>query len=166
MGRLTEQKNPAGQLRIFAEVSKLRPNVRYLFLGEGELLSEAKQRGAELGVEGAVIFHEPVPEAAPYYSVLDALSLPSMYEELPYVCMEARCVGLPILMSDVLIDEAVITDFVEKMSLNAPAGEWAAKLVELAETEHDRSVYPESGRAAGFDVGTSKGRLREILIGE
>lgn len=166
VGRLTEQKNPLGQLRIFAEAAKLRPGARYLFLGEGELLAEAKQLATELGVEESVIFHEPVADAAPYYSALDALLLPSFYEGLPYVCIEAQCSGLPILMSDVVTDEAVVTDLVEKMSLDASAGEWAEKLVELAEMKRDRSVYPESVRAAGFDVESSMERLREILTGE
>ena len=166
IGRLSEPKNPFSQIRIFAEAVKLRPGTRYLFLGEGELLAEAKQLATELGVEESVIFHEPVADAAPYYSALDALLLPSFYEGLPYVCIEAQCSGLPILMSDVVTDEAVVTDLVEKMSLDASAGEWAEKLVELAEMKRDRSVYPESVRAARFDVESSMERLREILTGE
>lgn len=166
IGRVAEQKNPIFQLRTFAEVIKVCPGCKYMFLGSGDLLDEAKSLAVNLGIQDNVIFLEPVQDAAPYYSALDALLLPSLYEGLPYVCIEAQCAGLPILMSDVVTDEAVITDLVEKMSLDAPASEWAAKLVELAEKERDRSVYPESVRATGFDVESSMERLREILMGE
>lgn len=166
IGRVTEQKNPIFQLRTFAEVIKIYPGCRYMFLGGGDLLDETKSLAINLGIQDNVIFLEPVQDAAPYYSALDALLLPSFYEGLPYVCIEAQCSGLPILMSDVVTDEAVVTDLVEKMNLDASAGEWAEKLVELAEMKRDRSVYPESVRAAGFDVESSMERLREILTGE
>ena len=52
------------------------------------------------------------------YSAFDVLLFPSFYEGLGIVPIEGQCSGLPVICSDTVPDEVVLTNLAHKISLN------------------------------------------------
>ena len=98
-GRLTEQKGFPVLLEAFASLLKRRP-ARLVILGEGEDRSRLEARVESLGVSE----HVDLPGFSdnPYAAMARAavFALPSLWEGLPNVIIEALALGLPVVASD------------------------------------------------------------------
>jgi glycosyltransferase involved in cell wall biosynthesis len=94
VGRLTRQKNIPLLLRAMAQ----RPSVRCMIVGNGELKSELQQLAQSLGCRN-VIFLGAQPKAAGLMPLFDVLCLPSVWEGLGVVLVEAMLHGVPIVAS-------------------------------------------------------------------
>lgn len=118
----------------------------------------------------------------------DAMIFPSLFEGLPVTVVEAQAAGLPVLMSDTVTDEVILTDLVQTMSLQKSADSWAERALEMAgqswqasgrsgqESEAagqtsrsegqspDRSSYAQEIRAAGYDVEQSSQWLALVYL--
>lgn len=166
IGRLAPAKNPRFQLEVFDEFLKLQPKARYLMLGGGELKNDVLTWAEELGVSDKLIIHDPVSDTAPWYCALDAFLMPSYFEGLGIVRLEAQDSGLPILVSDSLPVEGNITELSVVKSLDMSAADWARELFELCEV-----VFPPRGtfafkvKRAGFDKEDSIQSFSEHILG-
>lgn len=101
VGRLSEQKGHRFFLEAAALVHRRRPDVRFLVVGDGELMDEMRDLASRLAFTSAVIFagHEPdVPSAL---AAIDVLALASVYEGTPLALFEAMAAGKTIVSTDV-----------------------------------------------------------------
>ncbi|HEY3092237.1 MAG TPA: glycosyltransferase family 4 protein [Vicinamibacterales bacterium] len=94
VGRLTAQKNIPLLLRAMA----LRPSMRCVIVGDGELKAELQQLAGELGCRN-VTFLGAQARAAGLMPAFDLLCLPSRWEGLGVVLVEAMLQGVPIVAS-------------------------------------------------------------------
>ena len=96
VGRLCAQKDPALLLEACAALRAGRPRLRLVVTGDGPLAGPLRRRAEELGLASAVRWtgHRPAAEVMPAF---DLFALPSRYEGLPYVLLEATACGLPIV---------------------------------------------------------------------
>ena len=96
VGRFVEQKNHALLVDIAAEVVRRDPAVSFLLVGEGALRPEIERKVAEAGLAAHVVFaggRDDVPRLM--VGAMDLFLLPSLYEGLPLVGIEAQAAGLP-----------------------------------------------------------------------
>ena len=161
VGRFSAQKNHAGLLRIFAAALQRRPNARLLLLGQGPLEAETRALAQELGVADRVIFAGVRTNVQVFYHAMDAFLLPSLFEGLPVVLVEAQAAGLPCFVSDTIDRGAAFADGVHFLPLG-DTDAWAAALAgaDLARNPAAR----DQALAAGFDVHTSAGILQEFYL--
>ena len=110
IGRFAEQKNHEGLLKIFAETRSQGMDTKLVLLGDGELREKTGQLAEELGIKDQVLFAGVVANVPDYLSAMDIFLLPSLYEGLPVVCVEAQAAGLPCLISDQVTREIALTD--------------------------------------------------------
>jgi glycosyltransferase involved in cell wall biosynthesis len=91
---LTEKK---GHADLFAALVQLGPGFRLDLVGDGELRGELQRLVRSLGLGGAVRFHgaRPKEEVAELMREADLFVLPSHFENLPCVLIEAMASGLP-----------------------------------------------------------------------
>lgn len=150
--RLAPAKNPLFQLDVFAEVLKIEPSAWYLMQGSGELERQVRQRADVLGVAGHVAWFEPRQDVASLYSAMDALLFPSLYEGQPLVPVEAQASGLPVLMSENVSRETVVTDLVRFERLDSPASQWGEEIVSMVREQRNRTRYAAEVHRAGYDV--------------
>ena len=75
--------------------------------------------------------------------------LPSFYEGLPIVAIEAQAAGLPLILSDTVSKESAVTDNVRFLSLSEPLAVWADAV--LACRQFERVPTGERIAAAGYD---------------
>ena len=150
VGRLTPQKNQQFALDI---IQSLDNNIILLCLGDGEMLEQLKTKTRSLGIEDRVIFLGNVTRIVPYYSAMDMLLMPSLYEGLPVALIEAQAAGLPALVSSGVSSEAKLSEFVMFQSATDSATIWAQTIENKIITKHwNRSDGFKQVREHGFDI--------------
>jgi glycosyltransferase involved in cell wall biosynthesis len=100
VGRLSQQKAPEDLIRAFAGFASTQPWVRLAIIGSGPLERSARRLASDLRVDQQVNFLGD-RVAQPLMSGFDIFSLPSRYEGMPYVLLEALAAGLPIVVTSV-----------------------------------------------------------------
>lgn len=167
IGHFTEPKNHFFLIDVFAEFHKLEPNSRLLLISDGPRFQQVTEKVAQLGLQDAVIFAGRRSDVAGIYSAMDLFILPSCWEGLPLVLVEAQMNGLPVLVSDAVTKAAKCTDRVFYKPLEDGAESWAEKLQVLQKENFDRSVDSRGTIAAnGFDIMTEAEKLRKLYLKE
>lgn len=129
IGRFVTQKNHTFLMDIFAAVHKKRPDARLLLLGDGPLLDKTKKKAETLGLLPYISFAGVHKHTEKYYAAMDVFVLPSLYEGLPVVGVEAQAAGLPALFSDKITAETLMTPEAEMVPLSAAPEVWADKII-------------------------------------
>lgn len=125
VGRFCLQKNVLFALDVFSEYLKTEKNAKFIFVGEGPLTEELQKRSCELQISNSVIFAGHQENIRGFYSAFDLLLLPSNYEGLGLVAVEAQYSGLPCVLSDVVPEDADIGSC-KFLSLNDNLENWAS----------------------------------------
>lgn len=101
VGRLSEQKGYIYLLRALPEVMAAWPSIRLILVGDGELRQSLEAETARLGISEAVRFVGARQDVDRLYHVMDLLVLPSLWEGLPTVVLEAMASGIPVVATDI-----------------------------------------------------------------
>lgn len=125
VGRFTYAKNHKFLLEIFREFLNLDGHAVLLLVGDGELHDDIVNEIDRLALGEHVVLTGKVSNPEKYYSLADIVLIPSFYEGLSLATVESQIAGVPVIVSEAIPDEAVISDSVMKMSLSEPAGKWA-----------------------------------------
>ena len=110
VGRFSPPKNHFYILRIVRECMKKGMDVRFMLLGNGDSYDEVVSMAKDMGIDTAIIFAGVHNNTEAYYSAFDLFILPSLYEGLPFVGVEAQASGLPCYFSDKVDQDSIITD--------------------------------------------------------
>ena len=108
IGRFCYQKNHELLIDIFYKLSKRNPDLVLLLIGEGETEQKIREKVDRLGISAKVLFLGRKQDAYRYYNAMDVFLLPSRYEGLPVVGIEAQAAGLPCIFSDMVTKETKI----------------------------------------------------------
>ena len=96
---------------------------------------------------------------------MDLFILPSLFEGLPVVGIEAQASGLNCLFSNTISKEVDITGNIEYLSLNDSAITWANKIKELS--NKDRNKITNEIRQNNYSIESEAKKLenkyRELL---
>ena len=99
IGRLTEAKDYPTLIHAFAHVRTQRP-ARLMVLGEGELRPQLEALVRECGLEQDVELPGFVTNPFAYLTRASVFVLPSKWEGLPTVLIEALACGTPVVSTD------------------------------------------------------------------
>ena len=101
VGSLIERKGVHDLLEALPEVRKVSGDVHLVYAGDGVLRERLLRRAAELGLSGQVHLAGIVDrnELPAYFSQAAAFCLPSTFEGLGMVVMEALCSGCEVVLS-------------------------------------------------------------------
>lgn len=105
IGRFVAQKNHTFLIDIFNQFHKKEKNSILLLAGQGPLQEEIKNKVRELGLDDSVRFLGQRNDANELYQAFDVFLLPSLYEGLPVVGVEAQASGLLCFFSDDMTKE-------------------------------------------------------------
>ena len=162
IGRFMVQKNPLFIVDIFNEIQKIQPNAKLALIGFGGLEEKMMERIAHYGLSDKAINYGKREDIKQFYNAFDAFLLPSIYEGLPVVGVEAQSCGLPIFFSTEITPEAKGCDMAQFISLKESAAEWAKKIATIVEQNIPvRRSYVEEMKAAGFDSKSEAQRLQD-----
>jgi predicted dehydrogenase/glycosyltransferase involved in cell wall biosynthesis/NADPH:quinone reductase-like Zn-dependent oxidoreductase len=96
VGRFTHQKAQATLVAAFAEVRTAHPTSRLVMVGSGPLQDAIAEQVRDLGLTGVSIL-APRDDIASLMQAADLFVLPSLFEGLPIVLLEAMAAELPIV---------------------------------------------------------------------
>lgn len=100
VGRLAEQKNHAGLLRVFASFAKRLPDVDLWIAGDGPLRAALQQQCADLGLEDRVVLLGSRSDVPDLMRAADVFVLASHFEGFGLVVAEAMASGTPVVATD------------------------------------------------------------------
>ena len=125
IGRFVKQKNHDFLIDIFDEIHKQNKNTILLLAGDGPLKEEIQNKVKKIGLEKNVQFLGQRNDANELYQAMDAFVLPSLYEGLPVVGVEAQAAGLPCFLSTDMTKETKVLDSTKFIELSKSPKEWA-----------------------------------------
>ena len=133
VGRFATVKNHDFLVDVFANVHAQNPDSVLLLVGQGPLEDEIKKKVARLGLADAVIFAGQRDDVDEYYRAMDVFLLPSLYEGLGMVLIEAQASGCRALASENVPAVAKATELLEFVPLANGAAAWAAAVLKNAD---------------------------------
>jgi glycosyltransferase involved in cell wall biosynthesis len=102
VGRLWQQKNPEILIRSAAAlISRGSHNLKFIFVGEGELQDECVQLAESLQINKHLIFLGWREDVALILNSIDIFVLPSLWEGMPLAILEAMACSLPVVASNI-----------------------------------------------------------------
>jgi len=153
VGRFMKQKNHSFLIDIFQQLQTLESNSVLLLVGEGELEQEIREKIAGLGLSECVHFLGVRNDVHNLLQAMDVFLLPSLYEGLPVVSVEAQASGLKMIASDTVTKEAKITPDFVFMSLAQPPVAWAQRALDSVSEKRESGI--EQIADAGFEIKTA-----------
>ena len=162
VGRFSYQKNHEYLIRIFAEVRKRNEHAVLMLIGDGENKPDVKKQIEELHLTDSVRFCGLVNNVNDYMQAMDVFVLPSRYEGLPIVGVEAQAAGLPVITSVNVSEELEISDLVTFLELKEDVSEWADKI--LSYEGKAREDASEQIRSHGYDVQFTADEIEKMYL--
>jgi L-malate glycosyltransferase len=101
IARLTEQKGHRYLLEAASRALRLRPDLNFVFAGDGPLRDSLTARARSLGIGDRVRFLGYRTDVAALLAAFDVFTLPSLYEGLPNAVLEAMACGKPVVATAV-----------------------------------------------------------------
>lgn len=162
VGRFEEQKNHLFLIQVFKEFLKINANAKLLLVGTGSKEEIIKEQTIKEGIENNVIFAGVRSDMVDLFSAMDVFVLPSFYEGMPNVVVEAQAVGVPCVISDTITKDANITGLVSYISLSDSAIHWAQciKNIEIKEKINTKNIFIEKK----YDIDMTAKRFIKIIF--
>ena len=179
VGRLAPEKNYGFLLLVLKELirrmktSSGQEDIRFrlLFIGEGPEETELRKMARELEIEDRVCFLGNRNDVPGLLMGADCFLLPSLFEGLPLVLVEAQASGLPCVASDRITRQVELTGQITYLPVEEPSDEeaagklaqrWARQIQAFSKDREGEIWRPEGAilvKEAGFDVADAARKL-------
>jgi glycosyltransferase involved in cell wall biosynthesis len=166
-GRITEQKGHRYLLEAMSMLNSKYKNVKLLIIGVGELLGEMKRIAYELGIAENVIFMGFREDLAELYSIMDVFCLPSVYEGLGLVLVEAMFCGTIVIGSSIHGITEIINDGINGFLVPpADSNALANTLIRVYKNDFDRKEMIGHGKktALRFDFRKNLKKIEDLYL--
>lgn len=163
IGRFCPQKNQSFLIDIFREIVKQHEDSVLVMAGTGVDMELIKARVIAEGLTDKVRFLGQRDDADCLYCAFDCFLLPSNYEGLGMVAIEAQCSGLYCVLSDKVPQEAKVTPSAQYLSLKTPPEDWACAAICCSELRNEKGA--EQVAQAGYDIKSAAAELERYYLG-
>ena len=164
VGRFAEQKNHLFILKTFQHLLEQSNDYRLVLIGGGPLELSIREKCKEYGFYDKCIFLHNIQNAEDYYCAADIFILPSLYEGLGIVLVEAQATGLHTLISDKVTREVGVTDLAYYLSIDNTEKKWAIMIDNLIAVQSERAQYNEKLENSAFDINQTVKDLTKIYL--
>lgn len=163
IGRFNPQKNHMFLIDIFAEVLKIKHNSVLMLIGSGPLKEQVEEKIKEKCISDKVLILDNRNDIYDLVQAMDVFVLPSIFEGLGIVLIEAQASGLKCFASDVVPLEAKVTDNLTYLSLKLSASQWANAIIEC-QSNCERKSDTQRITEAGYDIKTEAKKLEKLYL--
>lgn len=164
VGRFAYQKNHEFLLKLFARISGDIKNARLLLVGVGPRLEEMQQLACSLNVEDKILFLGKRNDVNQLMQAMDAFLLPSRFEGLGIVLVEAQAAGVPCCVSDQVPTEVDLTGNISFLPLDIDA--WHDKIISDYKNPKPRRGFASEVADAGYSIQKQILELEKVYSGE
>lgn len=171
VGRLATQKNHIFLIEVLNEGLKKDPDLRLVIIGEAldsnSTVITIKEKLKEYGIEDKVLLAGKQYEMKKWFSAFDVFCLPSIFEGLGIVNIEAQANGLPCVVSSVVPKMAKVNANFTYLDLAEGAEKWAEVLLTVClQNRVSKSISLANIKNKGFDIKTEIKKLETQFLGE
>lgn len=158
IGRFSEQKNHRFLIELLEKLNIRYPNkYKMMLIGDGHLYDEIINNAKQKNVYDNIIFIKNINNTCDYYNAFDIFVLPSFFEGLPVVGIEAQANGLPCIFSNAITNEVKINENVIFLPIN-DTKEWS-NIIE--ENRYKRCVKLSNKIIDDYDIEVQAKKLEE-----
>lgn len=163
VGRFSTEKNHIFLIKVFENIISTNKNAKLLLVGDGPLVDVIVEEVKKKGIEEAVIFYGKSNKVHDLLQAMDVFVLPSFFEGLPVVLVEAQAAGVPCVVSDTVSEEAkLVNDLWVGCSLKQSIQEWIGVIVEVSLNSR-KDTYLEI-RKKGYDINDATKVLEDFYL--
>lgn len=152
VGRLAPEKNPFMILDLIYKLKRRGAQFTFLWLGKGSMEPDIKQRIREMHLEETIIMLGARSDINRMLQAMDIFVFPSLFEGLGITCVEAQAADLRCFCSNVIPEEARVTEKFEPISID-DINEWVDRVGRAIEQrDFGRRDRSKEMMAAGYDI--------------
>ncbi len=164
VGRLVTDKNQVRLIEIMKSIVEMHENSRLMIIGEGQLEDDLRAMAKRLNLGNKVIFTGPRSDVNDLLSAMDAFALPSLFEGLGIVLVEAQASGLPCIFTDTIpTDVDLIPELVHRVSLSSSNDNWAKAILESKPLNCRENAW-KMVADNGYDIRDSAMQLQDFYL--
>lgn len=164
IGRFIPQKNQLFLLDVFKAVYAQNPDSILVICGDGKLRPQAEEKARSLGIASAVRFLGQISNVQDVYQALDLFVLPSLYEGLGMVAIEAQVSGLPCICSERVPNDVALSSRCSFVPLSMGVEGWSNAILAAHRDVIDRSDPHSSPGFESYDIFKAAPKLEEYYL--
>ena len=164
IGRMAVQKNHKFLIRIFKSIYERCPNAKLVLIGDGSLKHIIVEQIQNEGLQNAVLVLGKRSDIPQLLQMIDVFVLPSLFEGLGIVLVEAQAAGVKSFASADVIPKLVqITPDLSFVSLKEVPEVWAEEILKY-QNGYDHSDNVELVKESGFDIAATAKWLQDFYM--
>jgi len=163
VGRLSPEKGQKDFVTAMSRIVEQSSDVHCVFVGDGPLKDELLRYISELNLEGKIHFTGHLTDVVPVYKDIDMLALTSHTEGFPNVLLEALCMGVPVLATDVGGVSSIVHP--GETGILVKAGDIAgivSGMLELITDNQKAASYANNGKKMVYQHFRFEARLQKV----
>ena len=162
VGRMCEQKNHEFLIDCFYKVTKKNPNVVLMLIGEGEFENKLRTKVKQLNISEKVKFIGVVNNVQDYFQAMDLFVLPSKFEGLGIVLIEAQTSGLQCIAADCVPRETNIFNKIhfEELEKNSRAED----ILKFDNIKYDRQIDNKKINSSEYNIIKAAKNLQNLYL--
>ncbi|MDL2288183.1 glycosyltransferase [Oscillospiraceae bacterium OttesenSCG-928-F05] len=164
VGRFEYQKNHDFLIDVFADVSRAIDTAKLVLIGVGALMETVKAKVDKLGLTDRVLFLGKRDDVEEWYQAMDLFALPSKFEGLGLVLVEAQCAGLKCIASSAVPGEAKITDLLVYAETHKAL--WTDEMIKVYQNGYRRYDRSHDVAHTGYSIKDQVKALEKMYAGE
>lgn len=163
VGRFDAVKNQSFLLEVEKEIRGRCDNVYLVCVGDGALRRDVEALASDMNILDRVRFTGIRDDVNKCMSAFDVFALPSLYEGLPLVLVEAQASGLPCVITECIPSDCDLTNLVERLPLEPQR--WAEKIVSLrSKAAEERKGRVQELADQGFEISSAAKSMQEFYL--
>ncbi len=161
VARFNNQKNHAYLLKIFEKIGALNPDAVLLLVGVGPLLEQIKKDVEKHPFKERILFYGETNHVEHVYNAMDVFVLPSKYEGLGIVFIEAQINGLRCITSDRVPEEVNIMNQTVFLPLENNDNAWVDEILKNPVYERMEASRLSYDEAKEYDIEKNALKLKK-----
>ena len=161
VGYFAYPKNQSFLVEVLEELVKNNKNVKLIFAGTGQDMDRIKSMVEQKGLKNFVLFLGWRSDIDRLMQGADMLLLPSFFEGLPIVGVEAQCSGLYTVMSNTISEEAKISEKCEFVSIDHGTAPWVNCILEHKDYDREETAFLEITKE--YDLKNQSKQLLDLV---
>ena len=164
IGRFIAAKNHDFLIDVVSEMIKQNNKVKLLLVGTGDVENEVKKKVYNLGLEKSIYFLEIRNDIPDILKEVDLFILPSIYEGLGLVLLEAQASKVPCLVSTAIQPEVDLgVNLINKLDLNEGSKVWAEKAFNIINKNNFENInIMEAVKSKKYDLDSIISKLISV----
>lgn len=162
IARFNDQKNHEYLLEVFEKVGREREDAKLLLVGNGPDLEKIKKKIEAHPYKDRIIYYGVTGKVEELYSAMDVFVLPTKYEGLGIVFVEAQINGLPAVTSNRVPIEVAIGNEIKFLPLENALNLWCENILQVSMGDRKKFYENHYAEIMRYDIDCNVKKLENI----